>query len=126
MILELAGTGALDREVPGVVDARSNLVREQLPVAVEQLEREHANVVQVAEQLLHVSARLALQLVRHARRRRDGLTEDASLVMVLNERIRGDLSRGATDGDDAQLALKAYEAFQDERRRAEPLEGGAS
>ena len=48
--LELARVRALDREVPGVVHARRDLVREQLALAIEELERQHAHVIELHEQ----------------------------------------------------------------------------
>ena len=50
VVLELARDGAVDRPVAGVVDARRELVREQPAVDLEQLEREHADVVELVEQ----------------------------------------------------------------------------
>ena len=50
MVLELAGDRALDRPVPGVVHARRELVREQRATDVEELDREHADVVELGEQ----------------------------------------------------------------------------
>ena len=51
MVLELARLGAVDRPVPAVVDARGELVREQLATDVEELDREHADVAELVEQL---------------------------------------------------------------------------
>src|SRR5580765_5104942 len=46
VVLELARLGAVDRPVPGVMDTRGKLVREQLAADVEELDREHSDVVE--------------------------------------------------------------------------------
>ena len=50
VLLELAGVRALDRPVAGVVDARRQLVGQELAIVLEQLDREHADVVEVVEE----------------------------------------------------------------------------
>ena len=89
MVLELARLGAVDRPVPGVVHARRELVREQLPADVEQLDREHADVAELVEELRRDLLGLALRRIR-ARGARDG--EDPAAVLVLGERIEGGLA----------------------------------
>ncbi len=50
MVLELARLRAVDRPVARVVHARGELVREQPAVDLEELDREHADVVELVEQ----------------------------------------------------------------------------
>ena len=70
MVLELARLRALDRPVPGVVHARRDLVREQLAADLEQLDREHADVVEVVEERRGDRRGLAGERVGDAGRRR--------------------------------------------------------
>ena len=60
VILELARLGAVDRPVPGVVHARSELVRQELPAGVEELDREHADVAELVEETRRDLLRLTL------------------------------------------------------------------
>ena len=74
VVLELARLGAFDRPVAGVVHARRHLVRDQLPLRDEELDREHADVVEVLEDALQVrlgraSAAPALRCGASVRRR---------------------------------------------------------
>ena len=62
VVLELAGLGALDRPVPGVVHARGDLVGEQPVADLEQLQRQHADVVEPVQQQPRVALGLLLQL----------------------------------------------------------------
>ena len=58
MILELAGLRAFDRPVAGVVNARRHLVRDQPAARDEELDGQHAGVVEVlaAGACMYVSA----------------------------------------------------------------------
>ena len=103
MVLELARLGAVDRPVPRVVDARGELVREQLAADVEQLDREHADVVEVVEQLRREALGSLLQRIP-CRSPRDG--EDSLAVLVLGERIERRRAVAPTHRDDRKLAVE--------------------
>ena len=113
MVLELARLGAFDRPVPRVVDARRHLVGEQLALVLEQLDREHADVVERLERLCGDGDRLRRRALRAA----SGAgaidsAQDAVAVHVFDERpVRG-LAGAAARGEDRQLALE-----RDERLR---------
>ena len=76
VVLELAGLGAFDRPVARVVDARRDLVREQLAVDVEQLDGEHADVVELVE-----------ERARDARRRRLGARREPGRGRAVTRRM---------------------------------------
>ena len=100
--LELAGLGALDRKVTGVVDARRDLVREEVAVSLEELEREDADMIELHEQRRDRIARARREPLTHVRSGRVGAEEDPAAVHVLDERVgRG----GAVEADDAYAAL---------------------
>src|SRR5690606_24784523 len=75
VVLELARDRAFYRPVAGIMYARRHFVREQLAVRMEELEREHAAIVEAVEQRADSLLRDALQ--RPILERRDGRVEDA-------------------------------------------------
>ena len=109
MVLELARLGAVDRPVPGVVDPRGKLVREQLAADVEQLDREHADVVEVVEQLRRDPLGSRLRRIP-CRSPRDG--EDSAAVLVLGERVERGRAVAPTRRDDRQLAVERDDRFR--------------
>ena len=82
VVLELARDGAVDRPVARVVDARRELVREQLPIDLEQLDGEHADVAERVEELRRDLLGCALRSVS---RRSAGDCEDPAAMLVLGE-----------------------------------------
>ena len=83
---------ALDRPVAGVVDARRDLVRQQLPADLEELEREHADVARARRAAASHTTRR-----RPAARSRRGaprVAQDPVAVHVLDERPEACLAVG--------------------------------
>src|SRR5690606_4565618 len=70
VVLELARLRALDRPVPAVVHAGRDLVGEQIDAVVEELEREHADVVELLEDGAGVRLGALLMTLVELRRRR--------------------------------------------------------
>ncbi len=83
---KLARFGALDRPVPGIVDARRKLVGEQFVAYNEQLQREHADIVQVLEEPLHMADGLAGERGIFDRRTRDA--QDSVRMLIARQAIR--------------------------------------
>ena len=113
VVLELARLRALDRPVTGVVHARRDLVRQQLPADVEQLEREHADVLELVEDLRRIRLGDGLRRVRSGCTRRP---QDPVLVHVLDEWVETRLAEVAADGDQRQLAVERDALLQDQGR----------
>ena len=90
MVLELAGDGAFDGPVAGVVHARRHLVGDQLALADEELDGQHARVTEMGQHALQMPRGEALQPRRAERRARQA--QDASGMHVAVERIDRDLA----------------------------------
>ena len=106
MVLELARLGAVDRPVGRVVDARRELVGQQAPPDVEQLDREDADVAELVEQ--QRADPLGLCLGRPGGRRpRDA--QDPVAVDVLCDRPESRLAVSCPHADDRELAVEGDE-----------------
>ena len=119
MVLELAGLGALDRPVARVVDAGRELVGEQRTAHVEQLHRQHADVVEVAEQ---EGDELLAALLEHGvelRGRGAAEPENAALVVVLHQRPARDGAVEPAHREHRKLAVERNVRLQDQRYPAE-------
>ncbi len=110
MVLELARRGAFDRPVAGVVDARCDLVPEQLPTDVEELEREDADVPELVEQSSGVLLGLRLRRIQGGRPRS---AQDPVLVDVLDERPETRLAVAPAHGEQRELAVERDTFLQD-------------
>ncbi len=110
VVLELARDGAVDRPVTGVVDARRVLVREQPAADLEQLEREHADVVELVEQprreLLRLGLRRAAAGARETRRIPSRCTFSASGQNRVSP-------FAAAHGDDRELAVEVDDLLRE-------------
>src|SRR6185503_10190013 len=121
VVFKLAGLGALDGPVTGVMDARRHLVGDEPAAFDEIFDAEDTRVAERAEQATMVTLGRSLQPRIHVGRARDG--EDAVRVLVFDERVALDAARTVADGDQRHLAREIDEAFIDERPSAEALEG---
>ena len=110
VVLELARNGAVDRPVTRVVDARRKLVREQLPIDLEQLDGQHTDVAELIEELRRDLLGCALQSVSR-RSARD--CEDPAAVLVLGEGIEDRLAVTSAHSDDRQLAIERDELLRE-------------
>ena len=119
MVLELARLRAFDRPVPGVVHAGRDLVREQVAADVEQLDREHPDVVELGEESGRDGRAARLQRVVEAGRRCVAHAEDAVGVLVLDERPARDGAVGAAHREHGELAVEGEELLEDARHRAD-------
>ncbi|KAG1249221.1 hypothetical protein G6F68_013453 [Rhizopus microsporus] len=115
MVLELRGLAAFDGPVPGVVHARRHLVGQQFAIAAEQLQREHAHVLQVLGNATGIADRsLPLGVGQHGRRHAG--RQHAVDMPVAGNRPGLEAAIAATHGDHADLALEGHEALQDQAR----------
>jgi len=124
LLLELAGRGGVERVVPRVVGPRCEFVEQHLTArGHEQLDAEHADVVQRGDGL----GGQGLRAVRHVivdRRRQVGGRQDAVLVPVLARRVAGHRGvRGAAD-DHRQLARERHPLLKDALDRPHRGPGG--
>jgi hypothetical protein len=87
MVLELAGDGAFDGPVAGIVDAGSHFVGEEFALAFEEFDGEDADVLERFEDAMGGAFRGALNLGVEARGRSEGEAEDAATMVVFDERI---------------------------------------
>src|SRR3546814_1291732 len=104
-----------------------SLVGEQFAVAAEQLQREHADVVEFFGKPARVVERGRRRRIIHARRREAG-REQAVDVPVLGQRSGAEFTVAAAHGDHAPIALERHEGFEAQpdglRLRAQRLPGG--
>ena len=110
VILELARHRAVDRPVARVVDARRELVREQPPLDLEQLDGQHADVAERVEELRRDLLGLTL---RRAGRGSARDRQDPASVLVLGERVEGGLAVAAARRDDRQLAIERNDLLRE-------------
>src|SRR5688572_2718540 len=110
--LELAGLGALDRPVAGIVDARRHLVCDQPSALDEILDAEHADVAERAHQPPVVAPGEAVQ--PRVRPGRAGDREDAVGVHVLGERVSLHVACPVARRDERDLAREFHHPFVDE------------
>ena len=120
VVLELAGARALDRPVPRVVDARRDLVGQQAVADREQLERQHADVVQPLEQQPRRS-RLGQLLRARVVRSAPGPASGGGCPRGGGSRRAGSSRvrrRAAAHRDHRQLAVERHQRSRDQRHAA--------
>ncbi|MNP05627.1 hypothetical protein D3C76_975820 [compost metagenome] len=120
VVLELAALGAFDGPVPGVVHARGDLVGLQAAVHLEELEGQHADVVQLLQHAAGVVFRQRLQRMVRAGH---GEAQDAVHVGVVHQRVAAHLAVAAAHRHQRHLAGEGHEAFEDARHAAQLGEG---
>src|SRR6266481_6151736 len=104
MILKLAGDGAFDGPVAGIVDAGGHFVGEKLAMVFEKFDGEDADVFQGFENAVGRSFRVALDRRLEARGRCERETEDAVAMVVFHERVDGGFAVAGADGEDGEFA----------------------
>ncbi len=110
VVLELARRGAVDRPVTRVVDARRELVGEQSPVDLEELDGEDAHVVERVEQGGADLLRFALRRIS-GRGARDA--QDALAMQVLADRPEARVAVPRAHADDRQLPVERDELLRE-------------
>ena len=116
VLLELGGGRALDRPVAAVVDARRELVDDEPAVRhQEQLGGQRAGHADRHRQPLGQRDR-PVGDVRVDAGRGDALDEDARVVAVAGERVRGHAAERAARDHDRQLALEVHLGLGEQRR----------
>ncbi len=121
MIFELAGFGALDGPVAGVVDTRCHFVGNEPPAMHEELDRQDAGVVEALKYFAQVLFGGLLQRGVAIRRRR--IAQNSLRMRIRGDGVVPDLPLGAARPDDGDLAAEFYERFIDQRNRSELLPG---
>ena len=111
--------GALDRPVARVVHAWRDLVRQELAADVEELHREHADVVEVVDQASGELLTVRLERGVEAGGRGPAQPEDPALVVVLDEWPTGDLAVETADGEHRQLAVEGHQRLEEQRHTAQ-------
>ena len=106
---------------PGVVHARRHFVGDQLAALHEELDGQHADVLEMFEQLARRALRLARERGVAVGRAREA--QDAVAMHVEIEWIEGDVAIGAAHRDDRHLGVEGHEVFVEQRRLAERLPG---
>src|SRR5579871_3398801 len=112
MVLELAGGGALDGPVPGVVHARRHLVGNQFARTHEELDGENPTVAKVPEHAPEITCGSALPL--GASEGCAGKPQDSLTVHVATERVYHDVTTDTARADDRHLAIETDPFFVNE------------
>ncbi|MND90312.1 hypothetical protein D3C80_823890 [compost metagenome] len=112
MVLELAALGAFDGPVAGVVHARGDLVGLQAAVDFEELEGQHADIVELLEHAAGVVFGQALEQMIFTGNRQ---AQNAVLVGVVHQRIETSFAITGTHSDQRHFTGERYKAFQQAR-----------
>src|SRR5262245_40474595 len=99
MILELTGVGALDRPMARVVNARRHLIRQQMPVSLEEFDRKNADVLERLHGFGCMRLGLGLKLGSGSWSRAQRQPQDSVLMVILNQRIECCFTRAIADRD---------------------------
>src|SRR6266481_9728898 len=111
MVFELAGDGAFDGPVAGIVDARGHFIGEELALVFEKFDGEDADIFQGFEDVAGGVFSGALNGRLEAGSGRERKTENAATRGVFDERIDGRFAVAGADGEDGKLARERHEAF---------------
>src|SRR5712671_7879382 len=115
MVFELAGDGAFDRPVAGIVDARRHFVGQQTAVTFEQFNGEDSYVVESLEDAASGGFRFVLQSFRQTRSRRQRKTQNSIAMVIFDQRIKCGFPMARTHREDRKLARKFDEFFEYQR-----------
>src|SRR5712692_9306171 len=114
MVLELAGDGAFDGPVAGIVDARSHFVDEKLSLMFKEFKGEDADVFQGFEDTVGGSFGGALNIGIEARGGRERQTEDAAAMVIFDELVNGGFAVAGADREDGEFTSERDETLEDE------------
>src|SRR5258708_17339342 len=104
MILKLAGDGAFDGPVAGIVDARSHFVNEKFPLVLKEFKGEDADVFQGFEDAGSGPFGGTLDAGLKTRGGRERQAEDAVAVMIFHERGDSGFAIAGSDREDGEFA----------------------
>src|SRR5580692_7528428 len=124
MVLKLASHRSLDRPMPGVMDSRSHLIRQQFAFAFKKLNRQHAHVI---ERFQHLAGRILGSLLdlRTDRWRRSQRKPQYPVAMVIfHQRVERRLPRFAAHRDHGQFAREADKLLRNTRLFGQTVFGG--
>src|SRR5438093_1468408 len=111
MILKLASHGAFDAPMAGIVDARRHFICEQAAFAFEKLDGKDADVIECFEYTPSRIFRVPLHILREAGRWSYRETKNSVAMMILDQRIKGDLSLASTNREYGKFAGKIDKLF---------------
>jgi len=114
MVLELAGDGAFNRPVAGIVDARCHFVDEKLPLVFKEFKGQDPGVVQGFKNAVGGVFCRALDGGIEARGGCEGEAEDAAAVVILDEGVDCGFAVERADGKDGEFASERDETFEDQ------------
>lgn len=110
----MAGDGAFNRPMAGIVDARSHFVGEEIALMFKKFDGEDTNVFQRFEDAVSCALGGALDAGIEAWSGREREAEDAAAVMVFDERVDGGFSGAGTDGEDGEFAGEGNKLFENQ------------
>src|SRR4249920_3568561 len=119
MVLELARDRALDGPVTGVVHSGRELVDEQFPMNVEELDGEDTRVLELVEELPDELLRRGLEPLRHTGRGSEAVAQDPTVVVVLDQWPARGRTVAPPDGEHRELAIERDVRLEDERNTPE-------
>ena len=122
MIFELAGRGAFNRPVPGIVDSRREFVREQLVIDDKQFQGQHTHIVQVIEQAMDIVGGRFCE--SRLSQRRTGCAQYAVDMHVFTDRIDGYIAADAANADAGNFVVERDPLFGNQGLAAERLPCG--
>jgi len=113
MVLKLAGDGAFDGPMAGIVDPRGHFVGEELALMLEKFDSQDADVFQRLEDAVGDVFGGALDRGLEAGGGRDGKAEDAAAVVIFDERVNGGFAIARTDREDGEFAREGNKTLED-------------
>jgi len=119
MVFKLAGDGALDGPVAGIMNAGSHFVGKETAIVFEELDGEDTDIPEGFEDMAGGLFGGALNGRFETRSGCERKTENAAAMVVFDERIDGRFAIAGANGEDGKLARKRHEAFEDERNRGQ-------
>ena len=114
MVLKLAGDGAFDGPVAGIVDARGHFVGEKFALVLKKFKGKHAHVLEGFENAVGGTFRRALDGRLKARSGGERQPEDAAAMVVFHERVNGRFAVAGTDREDGKFASEGNETFENQ------------
>src|SRR5882762_5415098 len=113
MILKLAGDGAFDGPVAGIVDARSHFVNEKFSLVFKEFKGEDADVFQGFEDAVGGPFGGTLDAGLKTRGGRERQAEDAVAVMIFHQRVDSGFAIAGADREDGEFTSEQHETLED-------------
>jgi len=114
MVFKLAGDGAFDGPVAGVMNAGSHLIGEEAPFIFEKFDDKNAGIFHRFENAAGHVFRGALNGRFEKRGRRERKAENAAAMVVFDERIKGGFASARADREDGKFTGEGDETLEDQ------------